>query len=619
MNPSPLVPMNVLTRIQSTMKTQHTRFVPSAGFGHDKEAEDGRTSNVSSPPAVLNSAPKSRAPAVLCRCLLVLLIALVLAAAVPAAHAAGPPEAMTYQGFVVDANGNPLAANTPANYPIIFSIYPTPTGGSSLWSEQQIVTVDKGNFSVILGEGTAVGSDPRPLLSTVLSTNGADRYIQLSVTIGTAPPSPMLPRLRLLPSPYAFLATSANSLVSPNGVPVIRYANSRVEVAGDLNFSGGISGDGAGLTGLSAAQIGAGTIADQRLSANVALRLGGNAFSGNQTMAGNVGIGTLGTAFPLTIGNNTLGDKISLYGQSGNTYGFGIQGGTLQIHTTDAASDIAFGYGSSAAMTETMRIKGNGNVGIGLNNPSGKLTVNGGVRARGGAPGGGGGNDNGYAFTGNGGDNDSGMFSSADGQVEFYGNSVERMRIASSGNIGINTPNPAATLDVNGSIRANSVTVNGTVSATTFSGTFNGEKPPQTYTVGPGSNLNSWRELPIDTAALLGDADGGRIKVLLRNHYDKIVRTASYEFYAENDTDNFGLANRQFMSLSSYGTPRYFRLGTTDTGDIASDYNWFWIRNYRSGIAFGGNDSPPENFANRYKFWILVAPWITATVIVYDQ
>jgi hypothetical protein len=222
---------------------------------------------------------------------LLALLSLMLLVLSSATHAAGPPEAMAYQGFLVDANGNPLAPSTPANYPVIFRVFPTSSGGSSLWSEQQIVTVDKGNFSVILSEGTAVGGEPKPLLSTVLSTNGADRYIELSVTIGTAPPAPMLPRLRLLPMAYAFLATSANNLVSPTGVPVIKYANNRVEVTGDFSASAGIAGNGSGLTGLTAAQIGSGTFADARLSANVALRAGGNTFTGDQTISGNVGIG----------------------------------------------------------------------------------------------------------------------------------------------------------------------------------------------------------------------------------------------------------------------------------------------------------------------------------------
>jgi hypothetical protein len=88
--------------------------------------------------------------------------------------------------------------------------------------------------------------------------------------------------------------------------------------------------------------------------------------------SGKLGIGTITPGFPLNFAN-TLGDKISLFGSSGNNYGFGIQNNLLQIHTSAVGEDVAFGYGSSAAFLETMRIKGNGNVGIGNNSPNAPL------------------------------------------------------------------------------------------------------------------------------------------------------------------------------------------------------------------------------------------------------
>ena len=88
-------------------------------------------------------------------------------------------------------------------------------------------------------------------------------------------------------------------------------------------------------------------------------------FDGDVHVDGNLGIETETPGFPLTFAN-TLGDKISLWGQSGSHYGFGIQSSLLQIHTNSAGADIAFGYGSSDSFTETMRIGGNGHVGIGM-------------------------------------------------------------------------------------------------------------------------------------------------------------------------------------------------------------------------------------------------------------
>jgi hypothetical protein len=98
---------------------------------------------------------------------------------------------------------------------------------------------------------------------------------------------------------------------------------------------------------------------------------------------GNVGINNATPGFPLTMAN-TLGDKIALWSGTGSTsYGFGIQGSLLQIHTDSSASDVAFGHGTSAAMVETMRIKGNGNVGIGTASPIQKIDVNGNAYVRG--------------------------------------------------------------------------------------------------------------------------------------------------------------------------------------------------------------------------------------------
>jgi hypothetical protein len=93
--------------------------------------------------------------------------------------------------------------------------------------------------------------------------------------------------------------------------------------------------------------------------------------------SGNVGIGQPSPSHPLNFAN-ALGNKISLYGNSANHMGLGIQPNLLQIYTSQVAEDVAFGYGSSTAFTETMRIKGNGNLGIGTNSPASKLHISGG-------------------------------------------------------------------------------------------------------------------------------------------------------------------------------------------------------------------------------------------------
>jgi microcystin-dependent protein len=202
------------------------------------------------------------------------------------AKAAGPtpPDKMTYQGYLVDANGAALAPSSPANYPVVFRIYDASQGGTLLWAEDQIVTVDKGGFSVVLGEGTQHQSEPRDALSAVFSSTGAsDRYIGISVTIGTTT-SEIAPRLRLLPAPYAFLAKSANGLVGTDGLPLLTTASGGALNAGGSVFAGGSINAGDSLTASNSVSSG-GSITAAGALASASLNVTGTATAG--TFVGN--------------------------------------------------------------------------------------------------------------------------------------------------------------------------------------------------------------------------------------------------------------------------------------------------------------------------------------------
>lgn len=88
----------------------------------------------------------------------------------------------------------------------------------------------------------------------------------------------------------------------------------------------------------------------------------------------NVGIGTTNPLSPLSF-PSVIGDKVRLWGTAANHFGIGVQGSLLQLHTDASTADIGFGWGSSAAFTETMRVKGNGRVGIGTTNPQNRLHI----------------------------------------------------------------------------------------------------------------------------------------------------------------------------------------------------------------------------------------------------
>ncbi len=125
-----------------------------------------------------------------------------------AAAAVNVPERMTYQGVLVDANGVALGQSSPENYNVVFAIYTEKNGGVPIWGEQQTVTVDKGYFSVLLGEGTAAAGITNPPISRAFVGDSYDRYIGITV-IGIGQDNTdldILPRLQLVTSPFAFKA-----------------------------------------------------------------------------------------------------------------------------------------------------------------------------------------------------------------------------------------------------------------------------------------------------------------------------------------------------------------------------------------------------------------------------
>lgn len=225
---------------------------------------------------------------------LIAALALALATSAPSALAQGtpkPPERMTYQGFLVDGTGTALGNNAPRNYDVIFRIFDDQSAGTLRWSEQQTVTIDKGYFSVLLGEGAAVGIETRPPLSDVFKgATASDRYIGVTVKgIGSGGSDVnILPRLRLISSPYAFLAHNAVRVVQDTGADLITAVGNAVTVSGPVTAST-FTGNGANLTALNGDQVTTGTVADARLSANIPrLNAANQTFTGNMTVNGNL-------------------------------------------------------------------------------------------------------------------------------------------------------------------------------------------------------------------------------------------------------------------------------------------------------------------------------------------
>lgn len=176
------------------------------------------------------------------------------------AQVASPFDSLPYQGFLADADGVGLGTPAPVNFDIIFRIYSSESGGSLVWSEQQTVTLDRGQFSVALGVGGRVGAEPRPDLSSVFrSLSASQRHVELTIK-GIGPggvDNVVLPRVRLLASPYAQVARhaiTARSLLAGADASALSVVGTQVGInttqpASTLDVRGNIRSTGLEVTG----------------------------------------------------------------------------------------------------------------------------------------------------------------------------------------------------------------------------------------------------------------------------------------------------------------------------------------------------------------------------------
>ena len=73
------------------------------------------------------------------------------------------PNAISYQGRALTASGAPMGAGTPITRTVTFRIWGSASNSlfsDLLYSEQQVVTLADGEFSVLIGQGRATVGTP---------------------------------------------------------------------------------------------------------------------------------------------------------------------------------------------------------------------------------------------------------------------------------------------------------------------------------------------------------------------------------------------------------------------------------------------------------------------------
>jgi hypothetical protein len=300
---------------------------------------------------------------------------------------ANPPERMTYQGYLVDSNGAPLGDSVPANYDVVFRIYNIKTGGTTdniLWAEQQTVTVDKGYFTVLLGEGVAsANGDPNGDLSAVFAgSDASDRFIGITIKGLDDSDLEIAPRLRLVASPFTFLAayarqadkivgTGGDVLTTDGGNIGIGNAtpNSKLDVGGDIKASGAVDvGGNANVQGQLA--VGKSTAPGAALDVVGTIKASsGLDIDGESTIDGSLTVRPTGSSSALRISASSIysGYQLKLWNDDSASY----------IRNDSDSRKIIIGANNRS----TLALTPDGKVGINNSSPSYDLDVDGTIRA----------------------------------------------------------------------------------------------------------------------------------------------------------------------------------------------------------------------------------------------
>jgi len=261
--------------------------------------------------------------------------------------------AFTYQGRLNDGV-------SPANgsYDLRFALFDAASAGTQQgnYVTNSATSVSNGLFTVALDFGNQFPGAGR-WLEIGVQTNGGGTFTTLN------------PRQPLTSTPYAVQSANAATAASASSV-------SAANITGTLTA--------AQIPNLDANKLVSGTLDNARLSTNVALRAGGNAFSGNQTVTtGYVGIGTTLPERLLHVGDiGVVGSEAMIRlasrgGSAGRVWDFGIpQTGDFGGGYNFIVHDTGLPYPAQLLVQVDT-----GNVGIGTTNPLARLDVNGAVRA----------------------------------------------------------------------------------------------------------------------------------------------------------------------------------------------------------------------------------------------
>jgi hypothetical protein len=269
-----------------------------------------------------------------------------------ALFAFGAADSLHAQGTAFNYQGQLSSGGSPATgiYDLTFALYLTNQFGTVVAGpiNSSDVAVTNGLFTTTLDFGTGIFTGANFWLQITVRTNGNGAFTTLS------------PRQPLVPAPYSIFANTASNLLGSIATTQLNGTLPSSQISGNYSsavtfsnsanhFAGTFGGDGSSLSNLNASQLTNGTVADARLSANVALLNTNQTFTGSNHFTGfNTFTGTNNYSGVNTFTN--LGNSFS-----GSFFGNGLVGWVPVNGTaTNAVRDTGYLLLSSGFTTVTL-------------------------------------------------------------------------------------------------------------------------------------------------------------------------------------------------------------------------------------------------------------------------
>jgi hypothetical protein len=336
------------------------------------------------------------------------------------------PDAISYQGRALTATGALMGAGTPVNRIVIFRIWDHPSNSlfaNLVYSEQQTVTIAEGEFSVLLGTGSATAGTPltysettkgRPAVVISSAFAGTSRYLGVTIDDGVVgnTDNEISPRQQMVSGAFAMRAKVAES-VDGLAITSTMLANSSVNTIqlGDAAVTTNKLAAGA----VTATQLSDATITSSKLAANsvTATQIAASAVGTSQIddltiatadlaagavttakiatdtiLATNIAAGAVGTSEILD-GAVATADIADLTIATADLAAGAVTTAKIATDTilatniaagAVATSELATGVDISAGtLSTTGNVTTTGNIGIGTTSPATQLHINGGA------------------------------------------------------------------------------------------------------------------------------------------------------------------------------------------------------------------------------------------------